>query len=421
MASSSSSPRVICLFFFFVWFFVGGASAGDVLGLELHHRFSDRVRRWAESRSHDLPGGWPEKGTVDYYAALAGHDRSLRHRGRSLSDVAFADGNATFRINSLGFLHYAVVALGTPNVTFLVALDTGSDLFWVPCDCTRCAPTDANSYGFNFDFSIYSPSMSSTSRKVPCNSSFCDHQNKCSGSSQCPYSVEYVSADTSSSGVLIKDVLYLTTEDTKSKVVKAPIIFGCGQVQTGSFLDSAAPNGLFGLGMNKISVPSTLSSAGFASDSFSMCFGDDGIGRISFGDNGSSDQQETQFNLRHSRAISTYNISITGMSLGESSINVDFSAIVDSGTSFTYLADPAYTSLSKSFDAQVQDKLYTANSSIPFEYCYYISSNESLNNIPDLNFTTKGGSKFPVNDPIVLVRDEATAPAVILLPRCCQE
>lgn len=248
--------------------------------------------------------------------------------------------------------------------------------------------------------------MSSTSQKVPCNSSVCDHQNKCSGSSQCPYSVEYVSADTSSSGVLIEDVLYLTTEDMKSKVVKAPIIFGCGQVQTGSFLDSAAPNGLFGLGMNKISVPSTLSSAGFASDSFSMCFGDDGIGRISFGDNGSSDQQETQFNLRHSRDISTYNISITGMSLGKSSINVDFSAIVDSGTSFTYLADPAYTSLSKSFDAQVQDKLYTTNSSIPFEYCYYISSNESLNNIPDLNFTTKGGSKFPVNDPIVLVRDE---------------
>jgi len=29
-------------------------------------------------------------------------------------------------------------------------------------------------------------------------------------------------------------------------------------------------------------------------------------------------------------------------------MNVGFSALVDSGTSFTYLADPAYTSLSKS-------------------------------------------------------------------------
>lgn len=64
-------------------------------------------------------------------------------------------------------------------------------------------------------------------------------------------------------------------------------------VQTGSFLRSAAPNGLFGLGMEKISVPSILSSKGLTSNSFSMCFGRDGFGRITFGHKGSSDQQET--------------------------------------------------------------------------------------------------------------------------------
>ena len=35
-------------------------------------------------------------------------------------------------------LHYANVSLGTPSLWFLVALDTGSDLFWLPCDCTSC-------------------------------------------------------------------------------------------------------------------------------------------------------------------------------------------------------------------------------------------------------------------------------------------
>jgi len=45
---------------------------------------------------------------------------------------------------------------------------------------------------------------------------------------------------------------------------------------------------------------------------------------------------------------SIYNISITGISVENSSVNVGFSALVDSGTSFTYLADPAYTSLSSS-------------------------------------------------------------------------
>ena len=59
----------------------------------------------------------------------------------------------------------------------------------------------------------------------------------------------------------------------------------------------AAPNGLFGLGLEKISVPSILSQKGYTADSFSMCFGHDGTGRINFGDKGSLDQEETPFNV----------------------------------------------------------------------------------------------------------------------------
>ncbi|KAI3839017.1 hypothetical protein MKW92_006241, partial [Papaver armeniacum] len=72
----------------------------------------------------------------------------------------------------------------------------------------------------------------------------------------------------------------------------------CGQVQTGLFLDGVAPNGIFGLGIDKTSVPSILSSQGLIANSFSMCFGFDEMGRIKFGDKGSSDQNETPFNLR---------------------------------------------------------------------------------------------------------------------------
>lgn len=35
-------------------------------------------------------------------------------------------------------LHYANVSVGTPSLWFLVALDTGSDLLWLPCDCSSC-------------------------------------------------------------------------------------------------------------------------------------------------------------------------------------------------------------------------------------------------------------------------------------------
>ncbi|XP_008800053.2 aspartyl protease family protein 1-like isoform X2 [Phoenix dactylifera] len=397
MAAAFSSSSILLVFFFLI---CGGGTVA-ALGLSFHHRFSDLVRRWAESRAKNLPGGWPEKDTVEYYAALAGHDR-----GQALSGAApaltFSDGNATLQISSLGFLHYAMVSVGTPSLTFMVALDTGSDLFWVPCDCSSCAPATSGSFGNDFEFSIYSPNMSLTSQRVLCNSSLCELQRECTVATRhCPYKIAYVSADTSSSGILVEDVLYLTAEDPRLEVVEARIVFGCGQVQTGSFLDVAAPDGLFGLGMEKISVPSILSSRGLTSDSFSMCFGRDGVGRISFGDNGSSDQEETPFNLNHLHP--TYNISITGVSVGSSSIDADFSSLFDTGTSFTYLADPAYTYLSESFNAQVQDRRQIPDSRIPFEYCYHKSSNATKIQIPDLSLITKGGSHFPVSEPVIVI------------------
>lgn len=77
----------------------------------------------------------------------------------------------------------------------------------------------------------------------------------------------------------------------------------CGLVQEGSFLTGGAPNGLFGLGMSNISVPSTLAKEGLTANSFAMCFGPDGVGRISFGDKGSSGQGETPFNLNQTQYV----------------------------------------------------------------------------------------------------------------------
>ena len=55
-----------------------------------------------------------------------------------------------------------------------------------------------------------------------------------------------------------------------------------------------------GLGLNNISVPSTLARNGLGPNSFSMCFGSDVIGRINFGDNGTSDQKATPFTVESS-------------------------------------------------------------------------------------------------------------------------
>jgi hypothetical protein len=76
-------------------------------------------------------------------------------------------------------------------------------------------------------FDVYSPQKSSTSRKVPCSSNLCEFQSACgSASNTCPYSIEYLSDNTSSSGVLVEDVLYMITESAQPKIVTVPISFG---------------------------------------------------------------------------------------------------------------------------------------------------------------------------------------------------
>uniref|UniRef100_A0A803KXD9 Peptidase A1 domain-containing protein n=1 Tax=Chenopodium quinoa TaxID=63459 RepID=A0A803KXD9_CHEQI len=301
-------------------------------------------------------------------------------------------------------MHYTTVTLGTPGVKFLVALDTGSDLFWVPCDCSRCAPLEGASYAYDPDFelSIYNPKASSTSTKVSCNDTLCLHHNNCLGSfSHCPYVISYVSAETSTSGILVEDVMHLTTEEHHPESVEAYITFGCGQVQTGSFLDVAAPNGLFGLGMENISVPSILSRKGFIANSFSMCFGRDGVGRISFGDKGSPDQKETPFNVNPLHP--SYNITLTQIQVGTALNDVEFTALFDSGTSFTYLVDPFYTNLARNFDLQIKDKRRPADSRLPFEYCYDMRPDANTSLVPTVSFSMEGGGQYRIYDPIIVI------------------
>ncbi|KAF5753069.1 hypothetical protein HS088_TW01G00987 [Tripterygium wilfordii] len=366
-------------------------------GFDVHHRFSDPVKGILSVDE------LPEKGSVEYYSTMAHLDRVMRGRLLAGSDdqtaLTFFNGNDTYRLSSLGFLYYANITVGTPRKWFLVALDTGSDLFWLPCDCTSCV------HGQQIDFNIYSPSESSTSAEVNCSSSLCALQKQCSSARDtCPYKVQYLSNNTSTTGVLVEDVLHLTPDDSQFQVVDTQITLGCGQQQTGSFLEGAAPNGLFGLGMSNISVPSILAEQGIVSNSFSMCFGP-GIGRIRFGDKGTSDQGETSFNIL-GRRHPTYNVSITQINMNGTVTDLDFSAIFDSGTSFTYLNDPAYTHISESFDSFIKEKRHSSDPDIPFEYCYDISPNQSTIDIPNLNLTMKGGQQFFVTDPLVFISNQ---------------
>lgn len=88
----------------------GRPAAANTISFELHHKFSARVQEWAASRggggsSRDLP----PKGTAEFYATLAHHDRRLHGRLLASSDNSSAEllafspyGNVTTKIDSLG-------------------------------------------------------------------------------------------------------------------------------------------------------------------------------------------------------------------------------------------------------------------------------------------------------------------------------
>ncbi|CAH9123778.1 unnamed protein product [Cuscuta epithymum] len=193
-------------------------------------------------------------------------------------------------------LYYAQLRVGTPPISFMVALDMGSDISWLPCGCTDCAHFYETDKGQIKILNSYSPKSSSTSAIVSCDSPECWPKKQCPRRSEkaCPYKVDYMSDNTSTEGILVKDVLHLETYDKKHRASAVPVIFGCGVVETGTFLEKGALNGLLGLGFNThLDVPSMLASKGLVPNSFSLCFAFDGNGRIAFGDKGSSAHMKT--------------------------------------------------------------------------------------------------------------------------------
>ncbi|KAL4290495.1 hypothetical protein GQ457_14G007780 [Hibiscus cannabinus] len=109
-----------------------GLSAGfcygfGTFGFDIHHRYSDPVKEFLAVDE------LPVKGSPEYYTAMVHRDSIIKGRHLATANdqtpVTFLDGNETYRLNSLGFLHYANVSVGTPALWFLVALDIGNDLF----------------------------------------------------------------------------------------------------------------------------------------------------------------------------------------------------------------------------------------------------------------------------------------------------
>ncbi|KAJ4839930.1 hypothetical protein Tsubulata_008567 [Turnera subulata] len=394
--------RLVVLAWSVCFLFINGSAVPAVtFSSKLIHRFSDEAK---SLRISDAAVGddqrWPKRNTFDYMRLLLDNDlkRQRMKLGSKTQPLFPAQGSRTlFFGNELSWLHYTWIDIGTPNASFLVALDAGSDYFWLPCAPVLFgAPIMQDR-----DLSEYNPSLSSSSKQLSCSHQLCELGSNCKHlDDPCPYIAKYNDLDnTSSSGFLVEDHLHLASLGQRGsrKSVQASVIIGCGRKQSGSYLDGAAPDGLMGLGPGNISVPRLLAKAGLIRDSFSICFDEDSSGRILFGDQGHASQQSSPL-LPIDGDYVGYFVGVETFCVGNSCPKQSgFRALVDSGSSFTFLPTDVYDKIVSEFDKQVTAERISSQGS-PWDYCYNASSQE-LRSMPAMRLKFRMNQSFVIHNP----------------------
>ncbi|XP_057783757.1 aspartic proteinase-like protein 1 isoform X4 [Salvia miltiorrhiza] len=254
------------------------------------------------------------------------------------------------------------------------------------------------------DLNEYNPSGSSTSKTISCSHQLCELGTNCPNPrQQCPYTINYYSDDTSTSGFLVEDILHLLPghSDVSNKSVKAPVVIGCGSKQTGGYLSGVAPDGLLGLGLGEISVASFLAKAGYIRNSFSLCFNEDDSGRLLFGDQGIAGQQTTPFLPLHGKNL-TYIVGVDACCIESLCLdNTDFQMLVDSGSSFSYLPAQIFEKVANEFDRQVNASK-SSFEGYPWQYCYKSSSN-GVPKLPSFTLKFATSKSFVVKNPVFVI------------------
>ncbi|KAH0694015.1 hypothetical protein KY285_021112 [Solanum tuberosum] len=379
-------------------------AAGYTFSSRLIHGFSDEAVSFWASKGKSMT--WPKRESVEHMRFLLSNDwKRQRLKLGSQKQLLFpSEGSEThFYGNDLSWLHYVWIDIGTPNASFLVALDAGSDLLWLPCNCVQCAPLSSSYYSMlDKDLNEYSPARSSSSKHLSCSHQLCELGPNCrSPKEHCPYTVNYYSENTSSSGFLFEDQLHLTSvggHEHQGSVL-APIVIGCGSKQSGNYLSGAAPDGLMGLGPGEISVPSLLAKSGFVPHSFSLCFGKSNSGTIFFGDKGPENQRRSSF-VSLDGNYNTYVVEVQHYCVGGTCPKQSgFQALVDSGSSFTFLPSEIFTKVVTEFEKQM-NATRLAIEDFP---CCYKASSQGLLNIPSMKLLLAANQSFVIQNPMFTI------------------
>lgn len=292
---------------------------------------------------------------------------------------------------SLGSGEYFMdVFIGTPPKHYSLILDTGSDLNWIqsiPCyDC------------FEQNGPYYNPKDSKSFRNISCHDPRCqlvsspDPPQPCKDENQtCPYFYWYGdSSNTTGDFALETFTINLTTHTGKSEFRELEnVMFGSGHWNRGLFHGAS---GLLGLGRGPLSFSSQLQSS--YGHSFSYCLVDRNSdpsvsSKLIFGEDkdllGHKELNYTSFVSGKDNPVDTfYYIQIKSIIVGGEVLNIPQETwklssegiggtIIDSGTTLSYFANPAYKIIEEAFVTKVKKYPIVADYFPILHPCYNVS------------------------------------------------
>ncbi|CAL4948903.1 unnamed protein product [Urochloa decumbens] len=300
--------------------------------------------------------------------------------------------------------YFTKIGVGTPATPALMVLDTGSDVVWLQCaPCRRC---------YDQSGPVFDPRRSSSYGAVDCaaplcrrlDSGGCDLRRRA-----CQYQVAYGDGSVTAGDFATETLTFAGGARV------ARVALGCGHDNEGLFVAAA---GLLGLGRGSLSFPTQISRR--YGRSFSYCLVDRTSSASSSSGNlaGGSRSSTVTFGpdavgasasftpmVRNPRMETFYYVQLVGISVGgarvpgvaESDLRLDPSTgrggvIVDSGTSVTRLARPAYSALRDAFRGAAAGLKLSPGGFSLFDTCYDLGGRKVVK-VPTVSMHFAGGAE----------------------------
>jgi len=263
-------------------------------------------------------------------------------------ELTYFSDNKTESVKLYGNVHtyaywFVDLLVGTPPQRTSVIVDTGSTVCAFACSaCSHC--------GSHMDKS-FDIAASSTAAWSSCAS---DCPSGTCSENQCSYSISY-SEGSSLSGFWFTDVVQLGDLVEENLAMKSYL--GCHTSENNLFYTQSA-GGILGLAPARndefpMILGSLFSDNRINKQVFSLCLSAEG-GELTVGGHIGNESELVFFPMK---TVTFYTISLSEVSIGSSVIGTVFApAIIDSGTTLTYIPPETYNKLSEKIETVVESK-----------------------------------------------------------------